>query len=113
MSFGKRLKKLRTENNLTQKQLAAKLNLALTTISGYERDERRPDLNTMARMSQLFGVTTDYLIGETKNTSSTFEEVEQNFPEGVKVLTRASKALTGDQKRKMAELMQWFVDSQE
>ena len=62
--LGERLKKLRKERNLTQIQLAAELNVANATIAMWETNKRTPDLKTVHRLADFFGVTTDYLAGE-------------------------------------------------
>lgn len=111
VTFGKRLKELRLERLMTQKDLGQKLGISLKTVSAYERDERRPDMVLLTEIASIFGVTVDYLLGESNNTSSTFDGLETEFPEGVKVLTRANSELTYDQKKKMTELMNWFIDS--
>lgn len=69
--FASRLKSLRLENNLTQKELAKKLNMQNTAISKYELGEREPDIKTLNKLSEFFNVTLDYLLGRTdiKNQS--------------------------------------------
>lgn len=60
---GKRIKELRIENGYTLKQLGEMLNLGESTMSMYESGKRKPDYDTLIRLSQIFGVTTDYLLG--------------------------------------------------
>lgn len=62
--FGKILRELRTENNLTQTQLAQILGIAFSTVSMYERGEREPDFETMEAIADYFNVTMDYLHGK-------------------------------------------------
>ncbi|WP_242272370.1 helix-turn-helix transcriptional regulator [Bacillus cereus group sp. BfR-BA-01538] len=61
--IGKNLRKLRKKNNLTMKELGQKLNLAESTISGYENGNRKPDYETLNKFADFFEVTTDYLLG--------------------------------------------------
>ena len=63
VSFGARLRKLRTDNNLTQEQLAKKINLSKANVSKYEADLVEPNLETLATLSVLFDVSINYLIG--------------------------------------------------
>ena len=63
--LGKRLKELREEQGLTQKQLAEQLNLHSVTYLHYEKDQREPPLSVLADMAIFFDVTTDYLLGLT------------------------------------------------
>ncbi|PFY08596.1 helix-turn-helix domain-containing protein [Bacillus toyonensis] len=61
--IGENLRKLRKQNNLTMKELGKKLNLAESTISGYENGNRKPDYDTLNRFADFFEVSTDYLLG--------------------------------------------------
>ena len=63
--LGKRLKELREERGLTQKQVAESLNLHSVTYLHYEKDQREPPLSILADMATYFEVSTDYLLGLT------------------------------------------------
>lgn len=63
VNFGEKLKRLRIENNLTQKQLAERIGLATSAISSYESGNRYPTYDVMAKFARIFHVSTDYLIG--------------------------------------------------
>ena len=53
MSIDKRLRDLRLEKNLTQKQVAEQLKISPTCYSGYEQGYREPDIKMMSRSSVL------------------------------------------------------------
>lgn len=61
--FGKRLKQLREEKNLTQAELAEYLNKSASAIGMYEREKRYPNLDFITDCAEFFDVTTDYLLG--------------------------------------------------
>ena len=61
--FSKRIKELRKESNFTQQELAEKLELTNSTVSDWETGRSEPDLETLTKLSKLFSVTTDYLLG--------------------------------------------------
>lgn len=63
--FGKRLKLLRTNLNLTQTQLGENLNLSQRAISSYENNLRFPDEQTINLIADYFNVSVDYLLGRT------------------------------------------------
>lgn len=63
VDFGSRLKTLRIKNNFTQEQLATRLNLTKSVISAYETGLRMPSYETLAAISRLFKVSTDFLLG--------------------------------------------------
>lgn len=62
MSFGKRLKSLRDEYHVYQKQLADYLNVSLGTISSYEKDQNIPDASALRQLADFFDVSCDYLL---------------------------------------------------
>jgi transcriptional regulator with XRE-family HTH domain len=49
--------------DMTQKEVAAKLGVSRGTIGMYETGKRNPDTETIIRLTKIFGVTADYLIG--------------------------------------------------
>lgn len=64
MTFGEKLADLRKKKGITQEELAEKLQITRQTISKWELDQSTPDLEYISRLSEFFGVTTDYLIKE-------------------------------------------------
>lgn len=62
-SFGNRLKTLRENHNLSQKEFANILNIANSTLSQYESDKRVPSDEVKLQIAKYFNVTTDYLLG--------------------------------------------------
>lgn len=61
--FGCRLRELRLNKKLTQTQVARRLNLSKTTISGYENNIKTPSLDVLTQLSILYGVSSDYILG--------------------------------------------------
>ena len=61
--LGKRLKELREERGLTQKELSEKLNLNSVTYLHYGKSQREPPLSVLADMAKFFDVSVDYLLG--------------------------------------------------
>ena len=49
--------------HLSQEQLARLLGVDRSTISSYESNVRQPPLDTLSRIADVFGVSTDYLLG--------------------------------------------------
>lgn len=65
MNFASRLKELRLEKNLTQAELAEQVGINYSTLSDYERgDKKDPYVSTLKTLANFFGVSIDYLIGE-------------------------------------------------
>lgn len=62
-SFGKKLKELRTEKNLTQAQAAKIFNVSKTTICQWETSRQEASLDDVVKIAVYFDVTCDYLLG--------------------------------------------------
>ena len=58
----KNITELRLLNNMTQLELAERLNYSDKTISKWERGESTPDIAVLVEMSEIFGVSLDYLV---------------------------------------------------
>lgn len=63
MDFGKRLKELRTQAGLTQKQLATQIGTSKSVVSFYENQERVPSPTVLVQLAAVFHVSTDFLLG--------------------------------------------------
>ncbi|MGO3652701.1 helix-turn-helix domain-containing protein [Vagococcus sp.] len=64
MEIGEKIKTLRQEKKLTQKELAEKLNVSGQAISNWERGKGYPDISNIIQLSDLFNVSLDTLIKE-------------------------------------------------
>ena len=66
MEFKERLKELRSERNLTQKQLALLLGVSDDCIFFWEKGRSEPSVQQIIELSNIFDVSTDYLLGKTE-----------------------------------------------
>lgn len=62
MNLGDRIKKLRKENNLSQEQLAQKLNVSRQAISKWESNGAYPDIDNLVLLRNIFKITLDELV---------------------------------------------------
>lgn len=62
--FAEQIKKLRKGKGLTQTQFAAAFHVSNGTIAMWETGKRQPDMDTLDRLSDFFGVSLDYLLGK-------------------------------------------------
>lgn len=115
--FGKNLKKLRRERNLTQEKLADFLGVSFQTISKWERGDTYPDITMLPVISNLFKVSVDELIGinreenekkineyiklfdseyftDTDKLMNEFEKAVSEFPSDFNILVRYMELLT-------------------
>lgn len=61
-----RLRKLRLNLKLSQKQVAERLNSSISSISGYETGEKTPSAEQLLALSYLYNCSVDYLLGKQK-----------------------------------------------
>lgn len=60
-----RIKLLREEFNMTQQELADKIDGAKSTIAMYEKGDRKPSMEVLIKLSEIFNCSIDYLLGKT------------------------------------------------
>lgn len=79
--FGLRLKWARKRKNLMQKQVAERLGLNSRTIMAYESNSVFPSLDVFKKLSMLYDVSTDYLLGleHTKIPQQALDEIESRL----------------------------------
>lgn len=77
MSMGERLKTLRLERRMTQKQIADRLGVAISAVSSYEADQRYPSYDSLVKLADIYYVSTDYLIGRTASRNIDVEGLEE------------------------------------
>ena len=97
--IGRRIKELRTENGLTQQELAKILNVSSMSISFYENEQRKPDSEFIIACSRFFDVSTDYLLGKTYKRRIPREERFGAFSKRLKHV----RVLKGISQRQAAE----------
>ena len=62
MELGKQIKKYRSEQNISQEELADKVFVSRQTISNWENDKNYPDIKSLLLLSEVFGVSLDILV---------------------------------------------------
>ena len=65
-NIGNNIRKLRTERNLTQRELSDKSKISLSAINKYERGDRIPKFETIEKLSDALNVQIDYILGRSK-----------------------------------------------
>lgn len=76
--FKDKLKKLRLEAGLKQKELGKKLGLSASAIGMYEQGRRDPDNETLMELSKIFDVSVDYLLGNETTKNRYLNEKNEN-----------------------------------
>ena len=62
MMIGDRIKQLRLDSKMTQPELAKRLNVTRSAVATYENNSRQPSFHVLAKLADIFHVSTDYLI---------------------------------------------------
>lgn len=89
-NLGERLYKLRKNIKLSQEEVAEKLNVTRQTVSKWETDQSMPDLDKVAPLCELYGITPNELFIElkdkeiSKNTESRDDLEDERFKTGKK-----------------------------
>ncbi|HBF3900459.1 helix-turn-helix domain-containing protein [Clostridioides difficile] len=87
--FSENLKALRIKNKLTQEELAEKLCISRSALSLYELNKRKPDFDTLIKISNFFNVSVDSILGDITVKKEPSENINNviEIDEDVKKLT--------------------------
>ena len=101
MTLGEKIQKLRQEQNISQKELAANLDVSTADIAVWESDESIPSIADIAKLSSALGVTTDDLIMDSEivvdeeqhdaEVEETHEKERQSIDDSLNKKTKISK----------------------
>lgn len=72
----KELKRIRQERGLTQAELARQMSVTQSLIAMWERGVTTPSSQLLLRLSELYGVSTDYLLGRDEKKPAPISESE-------------------------------------
>jgi len=83
MTFGQKIKDLRVKSNLTQKELAEKMNVTFQTVSKWESDTNEPDMANIKELAKIFNCSIQYLFDEDDVQIEKVEETKEESDEQV------------------------------
>ncbi|WP_018247666.1 helix-turn-helix domain-containing protein [Orenia marismortui] len=75
-TFRNRLEEERKKKGLTQRGLAVELNIPVSEIAFYELGDKKPNLDTLNKLADLFGVSTDYLLGRSDQRQNINQQIK-------------------------------------
>ncbi len=81
-----RLKELRINHGLSQRDVATKLGISPSIVSGYETGERTPSTENLLALSYLYKCSTDYLLGKTNHKPDIILDVKGLTPEQIQAI---------------------------
>ena len=73
-TFGQRFSRLRKKYDLTQEEVANKLNVSSQAVSKWENDISMPDISLLIEIAELFNITVDELLGKETKSPILLEE---------------------------------------
>jgi transcriptional regulator with XRE-family HTH domain len=110
--IGSRIKKCRQDNKLSQEELANKLDMKRTNVANYEAGRVVPPGSALLEMSEIFNVTTDYLLGSASDPYSKVS-LEDN---DLKQIQRQRNRLTGKDRERFENMIKMlklsFLDTE-
>lgn len=77
--LSKKIYELRLSFGWTQVQLAQKLGITKQTVSNWENDNIQPSIDMLVKLSKIFNVSTDYLLGLTPTNSINVDGLPTEF----------------------------------
>jgi len=105
--FPERLRQLRAESDLTQRELARSLDISQQSINSWENGERKPKIEAITNIAEYFNVSPKYLIGETNNRE--IETIELEAEDKLFKATIKDLDLTPEQKEEFKESIYHFI----
>ena len=93
MTIGPRIKELRTNMNLTQEECAEKLNISRQSLSSWENDRVRPDIQSVVSMCDFFRVSLDEMIRRDESYIMSLREKEDSTSQVNRLIQRISLLL--------------------
>ncbi len=74
--FGDKLRELRKEKKVSQEEIGKLCGVAKNTVSNWENNINKPDIDLVLKLAQYFNVTTDYLLGFTQDDLDKIKQLE-------------------------------------
>lgn len=101
MTLGEKLKELRENHGLYQRDISKIAGVGVSTISGYEKDEKRPKHSTLEKIADFYGVTVDYLLDR--------EDISEFPPSIMKIANDLKNIPDGEMKDNMLNIIQNMI----
>ena len=108
--FSKNLKILRTQFELSQKELAQKIELSSNIICEYEKGRSQPNIETLLKLADIFNCSVDYLLGREDDFGIINSDANE-YTSNEKRIIAIYRALTEREKALFDNLVNSFEDS--
>lgn len=77
LNIGDRITQLRKQQKISQEELAKQAGVSRTMMGNYERNDNTPSVEVLLKLAKAFGVSVDYLIGESELSSLDKENIKR------------------------------------
>ena len=111
MSIGNRIADLRTNNHMSQFQLAKVLGIGTSTLGMYETNKRKPSPKVLNKIADYFDVSTDYLLGR-KSKADKVHNMTVDEALGT-IMSFEGQPVTEHDKKVMKNLLESYLRNKE
>ncbi|TEX06217.1 helix-turn-helix domain-containing protein [Bacillus cereus] len=106
--IGEKIKELRKNSKITQEQLGNAIGVSKMAISYFEKGKKSPGRESLKKIADYFGVTTDYLLGRSGDPELNEEEDKVVSEEGKNIMSLI-ESLPEDERKKAWEQLEMYV----
>ena len=112
MSIGKKIRELRLEHNLLQRELAKEIHIAPNTLSQFETGQANPSYEVLSLIADFFQCSTDYLLGREDDFGNVVVQTEKPapLPQDEQELLNIYQALSPAHRSQILEYARYFAE---
>ena len=112
MSIGKKIRELRLEHNLLQRELAKEIHIAPNTLSQFETGQANPSYEVLSLIADFFQCSTDYLLGREDDFGNVVVQTEKPapLPQDEQELLNIYQALSPAHRPQILEYARYFAE---
>ena len=101
--IGQRIRDLRKQKRMSQTELAKSAGVSQTTVTAWETGKAEPSSSAVARLADIFNVTTDYLLGRSNKQETKKDDVELSDDDVI--MTWRGKPLSDEDRELIRRIM--------
>lgn len=101
--IGQRIRDLRKQKRMSQTELAKSAGVSQTTVTAWETGKAEPSSSAVAKLADIFNVTTDYLLGRPKKHETKKDDVELSDDDVI--MTWLGKPLSDEDRELIRRIM--------
>lgn len=101
--IGQRIRDLRKKKRMSQTELAKSAGVSQTTVTAWETGKAEPSSSAVARLADIFNVTTDYLLGRPNKQETKKDDVELSDDDVI--MTWRGKPLSDEDRELIRRIM--------